>query len=36
MWDEREGFYFDLDQAEKRLKVRTIASFLAPHCGNPQ
>ena len=22
MWDEREGFYFDLDQAEKRLKVR--------------
>lgn len=27
MWDEKEGFYFDLDKHEKRLKVRTIASF---------
>jgi len=27
MWDEREGFYYDLDAAEKRLKVKTIASF---------
>ena len=27
MWDEREGFYYDLDSAEKRLKVKTIASF---------
>ena len=27
MWDEREGFYYDLDESEKRLKVKTIASF---------
>ncbi len=27
MWDERDGFYFDLDKNEKRLKVKTIASF---------
>ena len=27
MWDEREGFYYDLDPSEKRLKVKTIASF---------
>jgi neutral trehalase len=27
MWDEREGFYYDLDKAGKRLKVKTIASF---------
>jgi neutral trehalase len=27
MWDERDGFYFDLDRSEKRLKVKTVASF---------
>jgi neutral trehalase len=27
MWDERDGFYFDLDGNEKRLKTKTIASF---------
>ncbi|MCX7040834.1 MAG: trehalase family glycosidase, partial [Spirochaetes bacterium] len=27
MWDERDGFYFDLDRNEKRLKVKTVASF---------
>ncbi len=27
MWDERDGFYYDLDEHEKRLKVKTIASF---------
>ena len=27
MWDERDGFYFDLDKNEKRLKVKTVASF---------
>jgi neutral trehalase len=27
MWDEKDGFYFDLDRNEKRLKTRTIASF---------
>ncbi len=27
MWDEKDGFYFDLDRNEKRLKVKTIASF---------
>ncbi len=27
MWDEREGFYYDLDKREKRLRVKTIASF---------
>ncbi len=27
MWDERDGFYFDLDSKEKRLKVKTVASF---------
>jgi len=27
MWDERDGFYFDLDSNEKRLKVKTVASF---------
>ena len=27
MWDEREGFYYDLDESQKRLKVKTIASF---------
>jgi neutral trehalase len=27
MWDEKDGFYYDLDQSEKRLKVKTIASF---------
>ena len=27
MWDERDGFYYDLDAKEKRLRVKTIASF---------
>jgi neutral trehalase len=27
MWDEKDGFYFDLDRNEKRLKTKTIASF---------
>jgi neutral trehalase len=27
MWDERDGFYFDLDRSGKRLKVKTVASF---------
>ncbi len=27
MWDERDGFYYDLDAREKRLRVKTIASF---------
>ena len=27
MWDEKDGFYYDLDESEKRLKVKTIASF---------
>jgi len=27
MWDERDGFYFDLDRSAKRLKVKTVASF---------
>ena len=27
MWDERDAFYYDLDASEKRLKVKTIASF---------
>ncbi len=27
MWDEKSGFYHDLDRNEKRLKVKTIAAF---------
>jgi neutral trehalase len=27
MWDEKSGFYYDLDRNEKRLKVKTIAAF---------
>ena len=27
MWDERDGFYYDLDVKEKRLRTKTIASF---------
>jgi neutral trehalase len=27
MWDEREGFYYDLDEKQRRLRVKTIASF---------
>jgi neutral trehalase len=27
MWDEEEGFYYDLDKNGERLKVRTIAAF---------
>jgi neutral trehalase len=27
MWDERDGFYYDLNKKEKRVRVKTIASF---------
>lgn len=27
MWNEEDGFYYDLDKDEKQLKVKTIASF---------
>ncbi len=27
MWDQKEGFYFDLDEAEQRLPTKTIAGF---------
>jgi len=27
MWNEKDGFYYDLDKNEKQLKVKTIASF---------
>ena len=27
MWEERDSFYYDLDRNEKRLRVKTIASF---------
>ena len=27
MWDERSGFYYDLDKNEKQIGVRTIAGF---------
>ncbi len=27
MWDERDGFYYDLDAKQKRLRVKTIAPF---------
>jgi neutral trehalase len=27
MWDNNDGFYYDLDKNEKRVRVKTIASF---------
>jgi neutral trehalase len=27
MWDNNDGFYYDLDKNEKRTKVKTLASF---------
>ncbi len=27
MWNEKDGFYYDLDSNEKQLKVKTIASY---------
>jgi len=27
MWDDEEGFYYDIDKHEKRVKVKTLASY---------
>ncbi|MBA7544604.1 hypothetical protein ES705_36965 [subsurface metagenome] len=27
MWNEKDGYYYDLDKSNKQIKVRTIASF---------
>jgi neutral trehalase len=27
MWDEEDGFYYDLDQEQKRIPVKTVAGF---------
>ena len=27
MWNDRDGYYYDLDRREKQVRVRTIASF---------
>ncbi len=27
MWDEEDGFYYDLDKEQNRVKVKTVASF---------
>ena len=37
MWDEEDGFYYDLlrlpDGSGQRLKVRSLVRFAAPVCN---